>query len=72
MRPRAGRHALAFVFITVLIDMIGFGSAKDAALYFPGAAFFAAGLLVLGAMLVFAWVTTTRPAPAAASTGAGA
>ena len=23
--PRAGRQALAFVFITVLIDMIGFG-----------------------------------------------
>ncbi|MGH0028550.1 MAG: TCR/Tet family MFS transporter [Myxococcota bacterium] len=42
-------------------------TADPGGLYFPGAAFFAAGAMVLGALSVFAWVTglRTQRAPAA-------
>lgn len=80
MRARTpGRHAVAFVAITVAIDTIGFGlimpvmptllteltgeTVNRAAIY--GAAFFAAAILAMGSFVIY-WPVTRERATASA------
>lgn len=51
----------------LLTRLFGIFTAEDAPVYFPGAAFLAAGLMILGALAVFGWIAATRPAPAPAT-----
>ena len=51
----------------LLTRMFGYFTADGAPVYFPGAAFFAASVMILAALCVFGWITARRAETAPAT-----
>lgn len=61
------RSVTAILAPLLLTRLFGYFTSDAAPVYFPGVAYCVAGVLVLGALGVFAWMTGVRTSPAAAS-----